>query len=229
MFSHNNLALRNVKCDWCISFIQVATNRTHPIFENSAYFYIKLIWIHLLDIFKLVEYKSINARSALLVVVTVFLKEGQIYQNISKNHANSWGWQNVCCQTQLFCLLKKRQNSYKSNHPEVFQRKAVLKICGKFTGGHPCQRATSIMSLCNFIEITLRYGCSPVNLLHIEITLRHENKPASLQKSIQWMWAIGMLIIRQNLSKSEYIDLLGVLRCSGLSHLFWKKQLIQRG
>ena len=167
MFPHNNLALRNVKCDWSISFIQVATNRTHPIFENSAYFYIKLIWIHLLDIFKLVEYKSINARSALLVVVTVFLKEGQIYQNISKNHANSWGWQNVCCQTQLFCLLKKRQNSYKSNHPEVFQRKAVLKICGKFTGGHPCQRATSIMSLCNFIEITLRYGCSPVNLLHI--------------------------------------------------------------
>ena len=114
MFSHNNLALRNVKCDWCISFIQVATNRTHPIFENSAYFYIKFVWIHLLDIFKLVEYKSINARSALLVVVTVFLKEGQIYQNISKNHANSWGWQNVCCQTQLFCLLKKRQNSYKT-------------------------------------------------------------------------------------------------------------------
>ena len=62
-----------------------------------------------------------------------------------------------------------------------------------------------------------------------ENTLRHENKPASLQKSIQWLWVIGMLIIRQNLSKSEYVDLLGVLRCSGLSHLFWKKQLIQRG
>ena len=154
MFSHNNLALRNVKCDWSISFIQVATNRTHPIFENSAYFYIKFVWIHLLDIFKLVEYKSINARSALLVVVTVFLKEGQIYQNISKNHANSWGWQNFCCQTQLFCLLKKKQDSYKSNHPEVFQRKAVLKICSKFTGGHPCQSATSVMLLCSFIEIT---------------------------------------------------------------------------
>ena len=36
----------------------------------------------------------------------------------------------------------------------------------------------------------------------------------------------SMLIIRQNLSKSEYIDLLGFLCCSGLSHLFWKKQLI---
>ena len=37
----------------------------------------------------------------------------------------------------------------------------------KFTGGHPCRSAISIKLLCNFIEIALRYGCSPVNLLHI--------------------------------------------------------------
>ena len=42
----------------------------------------------------------------------------------------------------------------RSRPPEVFLRKGVLKICSKFTGEH-------------LIEITLRHGCSPVNLQHI--------------------------------------------------------------
>ena len=32
---------------------------------------------------------------------------------------------------------------------------------------HPCQNAISIKLQSNFIETTLRHGCSPVNLLHI--------------------------------------------------------------
>ena len=51
--------------------------------------------------------------------------------------------------------------------PEVFLGKVVLKISSKFTGEHPCQNVISINSETNFIEITLRHGCSPVNLLHI--------------------------------------------------------------
>ena len=39
----------------------------------------------------------------------------------------------------------------------MFLRKDVLKICSKFTREHQN----------NFIEITLRHGCSPVNMLHI--------------------------------------------------------------
>ena len=31
----------------------------------------------------------------------------------------------------------------------------------------PCRSAILIKLLCNFIEITLRHGCSPVNMLHI--------------------------------------------------------------
>ena len=31
----------------------------------------------------------------------------------------------------------------------------------------PCQSVISIKLLCSFIEIALRHGCSPVNLLHI--------------------------------------------------------------
>ena len=57
--------------------------------------------------------------------------------------------------------------AYRSSHPEVFLEKSVPKRCSKFTGEHPCQSVISIKSLCNFIESTLRHGCSPVNLLHI--------------------------------------------------------------
>ena len=38
-------------------------------------------------------------------------------------------------------------------------------ISSKSTGEHQWQKVISIK--CNFIEITLRCGCSPVNLLHI--------------------------------------------------------------
>ena len=49
----------------------------------------------------------------------------------------------------------------------VFPGKGVLKICSKFTENHPCRSAISIKLQSNFIEITLRHGCSSVNLLHI--------------------------------------------------------------
>ena len=58
-------------------------------------------------------------------------------------------------------------SGFRSSHPEVFLRKDVLKICSKFTGEHPCRSVISIKLLCNFTEITLRRGCSLVNLLHI--------------------------------------------------------------
>ena len=56
---------------------------------------------------------------------------------------------------------------HRSSRPEVFLEKGVLKIYGKFTGGHPCRSVILIKLLCNFFEIALRYGCSPVNLLHV--------------------------------------------------------------
>ena len=49
----------------------------------------------------------------------------------------------------------------------MFLRKGVPKICSKFTGEHPCRSKISIKLLSNFIEIALRHGCSPVNLLHV--------------------------------------------------------------
>ena len=43
---------------------------------------------------------------------------------------------------------------------------AAVLMCSS-TGEHPCQSAISINLQINFIEITLRHVCSPVNLLHI--------------------------------------------------------------
>ena len=48
----------------------------------------------------------------------------------------------------------------------MFLGKGFLKICSKFTGEHPCRTVISMMLESNFIEITLRQWCSPVNLLH---------------------------------------------------------------
>ena len=76
----------------------------------------------------------------------------------------------------MFCcaVVMKQLSWYsplnRSSLLQVFLRKGVLKICSKFTEEHPCRSAISIKLLCNFIEITLRHGCSPVNLLHIFTT-----------------------------------------------------------
>ena len=57
-----------------------------------------------------------------------------------------------------------------------YSGKGVLKICSNFTGEHQCQSEISIKLPRNFIEITLRDGCSPVNLLHIFRTLFSKNE-----------------------------------------------------
>ena len=65
----------------------------------------------------------------------------------------------------------------------MFSVKGVLKICSKCTGEHPCRSTILIKLLNNFIGITLRHGCSPVNLLQsnlIEMTLQHGCSPVNL-------------------------------------------------
>ena len=64
---------------------------------------------------------------------------------------------------------------YRSSPPEVLLRKGVLKIWSKFTGELPNRSVVSIKMLCNSIEIALRHGCFPVNLLHIFRTSFYKN------------------------------------------------------
>ena len=74
-----------------------------------------------------------------------------------------------CCHFHCSCLTRFWihlcvMHLIRSSHPEVFLGKSVLEICSRSTGEHTCPSAKL---LCNFIEITLRHGCSSVNLLHI--------------------------------------------------------------
>ena len=61
-------------------------------------------------------------------------------------------------------LYRSSSKIYRSRRPEVFLRKGVLKIYSKFTRAMP---KCYFRSCCNFVEIALRHGRSPVNLLYI--------------------------------------------------------------
>ena len=73
-----------------------------------------------------------------------------------------------------FCYFRSNNSAFlvlksmiRSSPPDVFLGKVILKICSKFTKENPYQSVISIKLLCNFIEIVLRHGYSPVTLLHI--------------------------------------------------------------
>ena len=68
----------------------------------------------------------------------------------------------------------------RSNPPEVFLGKGVLKIYNKFAEEHPCRNVISIKLQSNFIEITLWHGCSLVNLLYIFKTTFPKNTSGGL-------------------------------------------------
>ena len=98
----------------------------------------------------------------------------------------------------------------RSSHPEGFFRKGVLKICSKFTGEHPSRSAISVKLLCNFIEITLRHGCSPVNLLHIFRTLFPRNTSG------------GMLLGRA-FSSREQQNNIGMIESAAFTNPLWAR------
>ena len=96
--------------------------------------------------------------------VLPFLQEFQSIDSL--NSHGHLPWFHFCFELQKQQHMDWQQY-YRSSHPEVFLTKGVLKIRRKFTGERPCRSTILIKLLCNFIEITLRHGCSPVNLLHI--------------------------------------------------------------
>ena len=82
----------------------------------------------------------------------------------------------------------------------MFPGKGVLEIRRIFTGEHPCRSAVSIKSENNFIEITLRHGCSPSNLLHIFSILFFKNTS-------------GQLLLYLELFMTKTMKLLGSTKC----------------
>ena len=79
---------------------------------------------------------------------------------------NKIEFQNICFSNS-FKYFPHGYACIRRSQPEVFLGKVVLKIYNKFTGKHQCRSVISVELQSNFIEIALRHGCSPVNLLHI--------------------------------------------------------------
>ena len=81
----------------------------------------------------------------------------------------------VILSVSKFLELTAHVFIWRSSPSEVIFGKDVLKLCSKFTGGHPCWSAISIKLQSKFIEIALRHECSPVNLLIIFIISSYKN------------------------------------------------------
>ena len=81
----------------------------------------------------------------------------------------------------------KTQNINRSSPAEELS--SYLKKCSKFTGEYPCRSVISVKLLCNFIEITLRHGCSPVDLLHtFRTTFSKKTSGGLLLYKISWLF-----------------------------------------
>ena len=97
------------------------------------------------------------------------LVKQRIYQNLFVTDLHFCASRDSSYRFKIFYFLTETYlgscQTSRSYPQEVFLGKGVLKFFSKFTGEHPCRNVILIKLLCNFIEITLLYGCSPVNLL----------------------------------------------------------------
>ena len=73
--------------------------------------------------------------------------------------------------------------------------KVFLKICSKFTREHSCRSAISIKLQSTFIEIALRHGCSPVNLLNIFRTPFPKNTSGRLLLRVPFRGRLGEIVV----------------------------------
>ena len=92
-------------------------------------------------------------------------------------------------------------------------RRVLKKRCSEnmqqIYGRHPRQSAISIKLLCNFIEISLRHGCSPVNVLHI-LRIRAFWRTASyLIWKLRYSWLCSL--VKSEMSNNENKQLIGCI------------------
>ena len=71
------------------------------------------------------------------------------------------------CLANQFFELSPHFYEFRKQPLRGVLKKRGSEICSKFTREQSCQSVISIKLQTNFIEIALRHGCSPVNLLHI--------------------------------------------------------------
>ena len=92
--------MRNLKCDWFISFIQVGRNRTHPIFQKlyhtnictSSLYEFAILHSQTSWIIQVVSYKSFNVRTLKMSKVS---QQRRSYNNLHgllhSRSFNVWG------------------------------------------------------------------------------------------------------------------------------------------
>ena len=78
----------------------------------------------------------------------------------------------------------------RSSRPEVFLRKGVLKIWRKLQENTHAEMWFKLILIKLLIQITLRHGCSPVNLLHIFRTPFLKNTPGRLLLDISMVYMV---------------------------------------
>ena len=97
---------------------------------------------------------------------------------------------------------------------EMFWGKDFLEICSKFTIRHPCRSVISVKLLGNFIEITIRHGCSPVRLLHIFRTYFPKNAFGGLPQLIyRFLWTKNLSVISASLYMKWQVKQSDTKRC----------------
>ena len=79
-------------------------------------------------------------------------------------------------------------------------------MCSKFIGEHQCWSVISIKLQSNFIEIALRHGCSPVNLLHIFRTPFPQNTSGGLLLKKRSIIEIQVVVLKN--WKQSFTDVL---------------------
>ena len=83
----------------------------------------------------------------------------------------------------------------------MFSGKGALEICSKFTGEHQCRSVILIK-----FQSTLRYRCSPVNVLRIFKIAFPKNTPGRLLLKLAYSNAMTQCITRQSVSKRVQIS-----------------------
>ena len=120
--------------------------------KGSAFYFSTFIIFSIVALFSI--WKAFDCKKYHNIVKTV-------YKIINKT------WIELLLNSVTYWESRPEKRNYRSSHPEVFLGKGVLEICSKFTGEHPYRSVISVKLQRNFIEVTLRHRCSPVNLLHI--------------------------------------------------------------
>ena len=128
-------------------------------------------------------FRNIYSAQLLLLMIVLQFKQVLLRKNTYKFICNK--------NENMFFFVFLNVCHFKSSPPVVFLGKDFLYICIKFIGEHPCPSVISIKLQSNFIEITLRHGCSPVILLHISRTPFPKNTYGELIPTIFSHWFVS--------------------------------------